>query len=194
MTAVRHGADRAQRAVAGAILCGGASSRMGAPKPLVAWHGTAMARLVATALSGAGCDPVRCIGGDATELAPLGLDVVPDLMPGEGPLGGVLTALRSSSRDAVVVVSCDLPRLGAHTVGALLSTWRAGSSHVVAAFTDRAQPLCAVWSASAEPVVASSLDRGERSIRAVLPLLDVSFVTVAAEDLVNVNTPADLGD
>ncbi|MFZ9628716.1 MAG: molybdenum cofactor guanylyltransferase, partial [Ilumatobacteraceae bacterium] len=140
--------------VAGAVLCGGASSRMGSPKPLVEWHGVAMARRVADVLVAAGCEPVRCVGGDAAALADLGLDTVTDLMPGEGPLGGVLTALRSSGVDAVLVVSCDIPMLTAQTAARLLDEWRSGGAQVVVAHTDRAQPLCAVWGRTVEPAIA----------------------------------------
>ena len=34
---------------------------------------------------------------------------MPDLHPGEGPLGGILTALDAATEDVVVVLACDLP-------------------------------------------------------------------------------------
>ena len=50
------------------------------------------------------------IGGDAGSLRALGLDVIPDAHPGEGPLGGIITALRTFAGevDLVAVLACDL--------------------------------------------------------------------------------------
>ena len=77
----------------GAVLCGGASRRMGVDKAAVEVDGTPMARRVGDVLAAAGCSPVIAIGGDPTALGHLGLDVVDDGFPGQGPLGGILTAL-----------------------------------------------------------------------------------------------------
>ena len=76
---------------AGAVVCGGASRRMGRDKALVAVDGVAMAERVARALEAAGCADVRFVGGDAPALAALGRPVLPDAYPGAGPLGAVIT-------------------------------------------------------------------------------------------------------
>src|SRR5687768_5401850 len=93
---------------AGAVLTGGASRRMGADKALVEGDGLAMARRAADALWAAGATEVMAVGGDAQALGRLSLEVVRDLHPGEGPLGGILTALAATDEDVVVVLACDL--------------------------------------------------------------------------------------
>ena len=103
----------------GAVLCGGASRRMGADKAMIRVDGVAMARRVADALLDAGCSPVIAVGGDAAELGRLGLVGVDDEFPGEGPLGGVLTALSLGA--PAVVLACDLPNIRAATVSALIA-------------------------------------------------------------------------
>jgi molybdopterin-guanine dinucleotide biosynthesis protein A len=77
----------------GAVLTGGSSRRMGTDKALLEVDGVAMAVRVARALDAAGATEVMCIGGDAPALAALGLIVVTDRHPGDGPLGAVITAL-----------------------------------------------------------------------------------------------------
>jgi molybdopterin-guanine dinucleotide biosynthesis protein A len=186
--------DRSVATVAGAVLCGGASRRMGSPKPLVPWDGVAMARRVADALSAGGCSSVRCVGGDPAVLAAIGLEVVADRWPGEGPLGGVLTALLDGADDAVLVAPCDTPLLLAATVSELVDRWRSGRADVVVARTDRVQPLCAVWDRAATASVSAAFAAGERSIRRLLPGLRVDEVAVEEVELRNVNTPADLAD
>jgi molybdenum cofactor guanylyltransferase len=92
----------------GAVLCGGSSRRMGVDKATLVVDGEAMAARVARALREAGATDLVAIGGDALELGVLGLTVVPDDEPGEGPLPATLTALRNAGEDIVVVLSCDL--------------------------------------------------------------------------------------
>lgn len=180
----------------GAVLCGGASRRMGTDKALLPVDGVAMAVRVATALRAAGCDPVVAIGGDVEALAALGLHVVPDEFPGEGPLGGVVTALDHFARAAAVaIVACDLPHLTAGSVAALVAALRGSPDHqvdVAMAAADRAQPACAVWSPRVGGMMRASFHAGERRLTAALDSIDTVVVTVDPQDLANVNTPRDL--
>ena len=172
----------------GAVLCGGASRRMGADKATIEVDGTSMARRVADVLTAAGCSPVVAIGGDLSALKRLGLEFVGDEFPGEGPLGGILTALAAGAPAAVV--ACDLPRLRSATVAALIV---AVDGHDAAiAFSDRAEPLCAVWSGSAATALRTKFEAGERAVHRAIEGLDIAWVPVASAELGNVNTPGDL--
>ena len=146
----------AMTGVFGAVLCGGASRRMGVDKATMPVDGVAMARRVADALAAAGCSPVSAIGGDPAELGRLGLELIVDRYPGDGPLGGILTALAVQAPAAVV--ACDLPGLRAATVTSLLDAL--GDHDAAIAFSDRAEPLCAVWSERAAAGVASAIPGG----------------------------------
>ena len=173
----------------GAVLCGGASRRMGVDKATLPIAGTAMARHVANALTDAGCSPVVTIGGSAGELDALGLEHVNDEFPGEGPLGGILTALALGT--PAVVVACDLPNLRAATIKELIA---ALAGHDAAmAFSDRPEPLCAVWSADAIPVLRAQFESGERAVHRAIRTLDITSVTVSPTELRNINSPEDLG-
>ena len=39
----------------------------------------------------------------------LGVPIIPDLIPGRGPLGGLYTALSAASQPLVAVIACDMP-------------------------------------------------------------------------------------
>ena len=168
---------------------------MGADKAEVSVGGRPMARVVADALAAGGCHSVVAVGGAALSH---GLPVVDDVAPGEGPLGAVLSVLESvvaaADTGPVLVVSCDLPMLDAPTVSLLLDRAALGDADLVVATTDRLQPLVAVWSVGALGVVRHQFAAGERSIRRVVPLLDVALVPVRPDAVRNVNTPADLPD
>ena len=103
----------------GAVLTGGSSTRMGADKALLALDG----RPFASAWPTPSAAPARrrCWPSAATcpGLIEAGLDARGDDHPGEGPLGGILTALRLATCDVVVVLACDMPAVDSTVVAAL---------------------------------------------------------------------------
>ena len=175
--------------VSGAILTGGASRRMGRTKALVEIDGMPMASLVCQALRDVRCEEIFLVGGDPDELSALDLTVVADRHPGEGPVGGVITALHHASTDAVLVVACDLPFLTDDTMRRLLA--RAGSAHVVVARTDRIQPTIALWPRSALADIERAFASGTRSMHRLLDEFDLCEVPVDPAEVVNVNSPED---
>jgi molybdopterin-guanine dinucleotide biosynthesis protein A len=175
----------------GAVLAGGASRRMGRPKAFVEVDGTAMARRVADTLAEAGCRPVVAIGGDAEAMAGLDISTVADSHPGEGPLGAIITALEHAAPCPVLVAACDLPWLDVATVAALIAA-RRDDIDVVAATTDRIEPLLSLWSPSALEHTRVAFAAGDRAVHVVLEGLRVHTVEVAPSALRNVNRPDDL--
>ncbi|HEY7628192.1 MAG TPA: molybdenum cofactor guanylyltransferase [Ilumatobacteraceae bacterium] len=174
--------------VLGAVLCGGSSTRMGSDKATLPVDGVPMARRVADSLLAAGCAPIVAVGGDADRLASLELDHLGDQFPGEGPLGGVLTVLSVVGR--ALIVSCDIPHVRS---ASLLRLVEASAGHQAAiACTDHVEPLCALWTTSALPVLRSRFMAGERAMHRAIEGLDVAWVAMTPEELRNVNTPDDL--
>ncbi len=176
---------------AGAVLVGGRSSRMGTDKARLVIDGMALADRAAGVLEAAGADPVVFVGADPGR-GRARRPVVDDRFPGEGPMGGVVSALGSIGHDLVGVVACDMPALAVDEFHRLLGAIGAADVAVtVAAGID--QPLHALWSRQALPVLARAFDDGERSLRRALGLLAV--VRVPAGDplhLIDIDTPEDL--
>lgn len=178
----------------GAVLAGGRSRRMGADKALVPVGGVAMARRVADALAGGGCHRVVAVGGDARGLGGLGIHVLPDAWPGEGPLGAIAVAM-GEARDegaSVLVAACDLPWLDAATVRVLRSAASASGATVVCAHSTRREPLCSLWTPASFDAVGSAFARGARAVQSVLDELAVVDVDVDPAALRNANEPTDL--
>lgn len=178
---------------AGAVLTGGASRRMGQDKALLPIAGSPLAAMVASVVQAAGGDPVVAIGGNEPALTAIGLEVVPDRWPGEGPLGGLLSALRWSPAARVAVVACDMPWLDVATIRELAATDPA-ASEVVMAFSDRLEPLCAIWDVEhCAPALQAAFDSGERSVRRAIRGLRVRRVELADPGPVrDVDAPGDL--
>ena len=148
---------------------------------------------MADALVTAGASEVVAIGGDAVALGELGLRWHPDRHPGEGPLGGILTALSVVPTDVVVVVATDLVALTPATVRAVVDGLAADPrADVALAHTDRLEPLCGAWRRTARPALEHAFTTGERAVHVALTALAVTAVVVDAAALANVNTPADL--
>jgi molybdopterin-guanine dinucleotide biosynthesis protein A len=100
---------------AGVVLAGGRSSRMGAPKAALEWHGSTLLRRTAGIAARGTSGPVvvvRAAGQDLPDL-PKGTMLVEDPRPGKGPVQGIaagLAALRGHA-EAAFVCSTDLPFL-----------------------------------------------------------------------------------
>lgn len=180
--------------IAGAVLAGGASRRMGRTKALVDVGGVPMAQRVASALAAGGCSDIAIVGGSTAELAALDVPVVADDAPGEGPLGGVITALHHfTAASHVLVAACDLPLLDAATVQKLLQAARAHPGHAaIVAHTDRIEPVLVVWNRASAGDLDALFAAGERAVHRVLEQLDTHAVQVDARALTNVNRPLDV--
>jgi len=171
---------------------------MGRDKAFVEVEGVAMVDRVAAALRGAGCATVVAVGGQATALADHGFEVIADEYPGEGPLGGIITAVRDLSArqdvDAVVVASCDIPYLDPSTIRALVAALVPPFVAAVAIPRGARRPsLCAAWSPTAVAPLAAAFVAGERRVRIALSEIPHVMVQVDPAELRNVNAPDDLG-
>ena len=201
----------------GAVLCGGASRRMGTDKALLAVGRQPMALRVTIALQLAGAQSVAAVGGDTDALAALGLRVVPDERPGEGPLAAVATALRAErpppiapadhargrpevrpgDDDIVLVAACDLLQPSATAMRATVAALAAAPA------ADLAVPIAdgrrqwgqAAWRLRALPALDGALEAGERSIRRAVVASGLVVEEVHGLDpaqLADADTPDDL--
>jgi molybdopterin-guanine dinucleotide biosynthesis protein A len=144
--------------VAGFVLAGGRSSRMGSEKALVEFAGEPLVvhalrtlRLAGLTASIAGArSPLECF-------APVVADHEPDM----GPLGGICAALASTEATWAVFLPVDLPLLPALLVTFLLKeTQDEGTAVTVAAVEGFAQTFPAVVRRAALPWLRSALESG----------------------------------
>jgi len=151
---------------AGYVLAGGASSRFGSDKALAQVAGeTVLQRMVR--LLGEVADSVGVVTtGD--RYPGFREKIVADRWPGEGPLGGVITALYAAKEDDCawnVIVSCDMPFLTREWLSYMVS--RALSSKVDILFPRSAsgdEPLCGCWRTAALPQLQTAFDERIRKV------------------------------
>jgi molybdopterin-guanine dinucleotide biosynthesis protein A len=176
---------------------------MGRDKALVEVDGVALARRVADALVAAGCARVLAIGGDAPALGALGLDPVPDRWPGEGPLGGLATALGAAAdADVVVLAPCDWLHPTAAVVTRLVDGLRFDADdpglapQVAHPWVGERGPqwLPSAWrlATDAPDDVRGLVAAGRRRLDAVEDLVISHAVDVTAAEVADADTPEDL--
>ncbi len=181
--------------LSGAVLLGGASSRMGRDKAAQRLGGVANATRIARILDSL-CDEVLLVGGQPPPDAPGRVVADP-----EGPrcaLRGLVGALGAARGERVLVVATDLPLVTTTLLRALAAP--APADAVVPRRDGLPQPLCAVYRRA--PVLAKArvhLAGGRLALRALLVGPGVLWlegeslraVDPAGTALLNVNTPED---
>ncbi len=166
---------------------------MGRDKAFALFEGRPLAAIARGALVEAGAVEVLSIGGDEARLAALGFTAIPDDAAGQGPLAGLLTALRAAAADWVAVLATDLPHAGAGTVRELLAHTGDGSDAVVPLLDGRPQPAHAVWRRDCRGLLESLFGAGERRLSQALRHVRTSLVAVTDPmSLRDVDTPGDL--
>jgi molybdopterin-guanine dinucleotide biosynthesis protein A len=186
--------ERATPIVAGAILAGGSARRLGGvAKGLEVVDGMRMVDRVAAALRAFTAE-ILLVGARTSVAASLPkLRTVADEFPGAGPLGGIISALRATGRDTLVV-AWDMPFVTARVLGALVDA-PADADASVPWSDDQLEPLCALYRASALGSLASAFDGGERSAVAALRELRLHRVEcdfAGRSPFASVNTPEQL--
>ncbi len=161
--------------VAGYVLAGGGSTRFGRDKALVEIGGRPMiARMIELLQSVTTEVKIVAVPGKYAEF---GAEIVEDQWPGEGPLGGVITALEDAAQSAArpewnLVVSCDMPFLTQEWLAFLGE--RATKSKAQVVFPHSAsgpEPLCACWQTGAAAELRSGFERGVRKVTEGIALL-----------------------
>jgi molybdenum cofactor guanylyltransferase len=161
--------------ISGYVLAGGGSTRFGRDKALAEIGGRAML-LRMHELLGRVAGKVTVIAAPE-KYASLGFKCVADRWPGEGPLGGILTALedagaRNEKSEWNLILSCDMPFLTQDWLRFLAN--RAAKSNAQVVFPRSAsgpEPLCACWQTGAAAKLRSGFERGVRKVTEGIALL-----------------------
>jgi len=167
---------------------------MGSDKALLPFHGGPLGRSLAGLVEQA-AGSVVLVGNP--QLGPVvGFPAIPDLYPGEGPLGGILTALRHTGGDWNLLVACDMPGLSAEFLAGLVDAARRSEADGLLPVGPggRPEPLCAVYHRRAKDPLERAFARGVRKIVAALdePGMAVCrWPVTEAGVFQNVNTPED---
>jgi FdhD protein len=192
MTAQTRFAD-----VAGVILAGGESRRMGRNKALLEVNGE---RMIETAYRRMAelFDEVLLVTNTPESYDFIPCRKIADIHPGMGPLAGIHAALTNSTAERAFVTACDMPGLNPRLIRELCSI-QGGGDVVIPETPGGLEPLHAVYAKSCLPKMEKMLLAGERRILSFFDLAQVRLVPrgrIAALDpdyasFRNINTQED---
>ena len=168
---------------------------MGADKARLTVDGTALFDRVIAALRASGAREILAIGDERVGLDSVAVRWVPDDEPGEGPLGGVLSALRQASQDMVVVLACDLPDVDPAAVREIVSALNDYPAALAAipVHDGRLEVLHAAYRRGAAVELSRSFAAGERSLRRAVGYLTLCHPRISSgATFADIDTPDDL--
>ena len=181
-----------------AILAGGHGRRMGGqPKALLQVGRT---RIIdrQLAVARAVTDRVAIVANDRELYDGLGVPIWPDLHPGSGPLGGILTALVNATTAVTLIIAGDMPFLTAGFLRHLVALGRDVDA-AIPRTPEGYQPLCAAYNQTCITSIQRRLDAGVLKVSDLLPTIsvrelgpdDIAPFDPAGTLFFNVNTPDD---
>lgn len=166
--------------VAGYVLAGGRSSRMGRDKALLEFGGSPLVVRAVRVLQSL-VRPVAVIGPPEVYRG-LHLSIVADDYPACGPLGGIATALAHGGQPWSLIIACDLPYLSAAWLEYLIGRALASSCDAVLPESNYGgvplpEPLCALYHQRACGPIRAALERGVRKVMDGLAGLQIERVS-----------------
>jgi molybdopterin-guanine dinucleotide biosynthesis protein A len=190
--------------VAGLILCGGQSSRMGQPKAWLNFAGEPLlARMVRTVGSVANRVLVVAAPGQPLPDLPPDVEIVRDEWEGCGPLAGLCAGFRRLQGEAelVFVAACDVPLLRPELIRRVLDLLQdsPAAEATIPRVLGRVHPLVAAYRIGVLPLWQRQLEARQLRLLTAIEFLRVRWVEDADlaevdphfDSLQNANTPAE---
>jgi molybdopterin-guanine dinucleotide biosynthesis protein A len=169
--------------ISGFVLAGGRSLRLGQDKALLPWpsegNGQTMLQHAIARLQSVCATVSICADRDDLPGAEI---VIPDAMPGSGPLGGIVAALEHATTDWNFILAVDLPLLPIEVLQALAARAysakgndgpsRSSSFGAIACILPEVgglpQPLCGLYRRALAPGLRRALEGGKFKVMAAL--------------------------
>jgi molybdopterin-guanine dinucleotide biosynthesis protein A len=177
--------------MAAVILAGGKSARMKMDKALLPVSGVPLIEKIARDLEPHFSEIIVC-ADSAAKYDFLPYRVVEDEEPGMGPLMGILSGLRASTRPLNFVMACDIPEIDIFFIERLKSY--ATDYDIVVPLTGERlmEPLFAFYKRTVIPKIEKLLKQGVRKVIKLYNLCTVKYVPMQnTEWFYNLNTDED---
>ncbi|MBU1888302.1 MAG: molybdenum cofactor guanylyltransferase [Candidatus Omnitrophica bacterium] len=184
--------------VTGIILAGGKSTRMKTDKAFLKLGPKTMIEELVSKLEKK-FSKLMIIANDREKYVRFGIEVIEDIIPDKGPLGGIYTGLVKSDSFYNFIFSCDAPFVNldlidsmigeAKDVDIVMPRWQAGF-----------EPLHAIYSKNCIEVIESQLGKNELKVTNCLQYVKVRVINekeisrfISSQPFfANINTPQDL--
>ena len=186
----------------GAILAGGHSSRFGSNKALFAPHGEPLISKAAGLLRPlTGEVLVSASPAHAGTYDFLGLEIVEDLHPDSGPLGGLEALLQRCSTPWLLVLTCDMPFVDSDALLTMIRHALQPQGHHHGVFPralawrrcdGSISPFPLLIEQDALAILQDRIRAGKLSMKGLLCAVDTCYITSPSDRLLsNINRPKD---
>lgn len=179
------------------VLAGGKSTRMGQDKALLEVDGKPMLLHAIEKLK----PHVRelLVIGDPRRYGRIWPEVLPDEIPGLGPLGGIVTAMGAARFDRLLVLAVDVPGVNERLLERLTRELPEDADALVPRHAGQLEPLVAAYHRRSVAAFMDHITRSQLSMHGALEDVRTAYLDINPgedgwpEDLFrNLNSPADL--
>ena len=176
------------------ILCGGTNRRMQTEKGLIVYNGKTFIEWIIDAIK-----PITnsiFLVTKNKDYQKFGYPLIPDVHHSKGPVGGIFTALKHSSSDDNLILSCDVPNITSHVLETYLVD-KIDDSHDVIYVADenRDYPLIGIYSKKIITDFETALNNDHLKLVRLLVKVNCNCIKTNPEDysaLQNINTKEEL--
>jgi molybdopterin-guanine dinucleotide biosynthesis protein A/nucleoside-triphosphatase THEP1 len=173
------------------IMAGGDSSRLGRDKALLPVNGRPIIEHIYNQLR-PHFEQIIISAGEPDKYAFLGVEVVSDIVSGQGPLMGISSAMQASRNDLNFVIACDIPNVNIRFMKRLLRESKDFDAVIPVSGGKKYEPLFAVYRKTLLKTMNRTLASGKRKIMAALAGRRVKYIPLDNPDwLRNLNTMND---
>ncbi|MBI2340938.1 MAG: molybdenum cofactor biosynthesis protein MoaE, partial [Deltaproteobacteria bacterium] len=146
------------------ILAGGQSKRFGSDKVWAPFQGKPLIQISIDALKASSFDVM--LSGPRTKLRTLGLPVIEDEMPLEGPLAALKSVWRAIDADRIFVIAVDMPFIQPAIIEKLWEESRDADVTLLQK-DDGPSPLPGVYTRRCVPEIDSLIEEGRRDLHSL---------------------------
>jgi molybdopterin-guanine dinucleotide biosynthesis protein A len=180
----------------GLILAGGYSRRMGRDKALLAFHGKPQIEYVYDLLE-EHCSRIFVSKRKDQELNAINgrtYNFINDSaeFSNQGPLGGILSAMKEHPGAVWLIIACDLPFITKETIQTLIDNRdpQKTATAFISSSDGLPEPLCAIWEGQAYGPILTLFNEGVHCPRKVLIKSNTRLIPqINPHWLDNINTP-----
>ncbi len=180
--------------IAGIVLAGGMSRRMGTDKAFLKVGTQTFLEKAVSSLTELTSEVF--ISGSRSDVADFDAIVVPDVFPGKGPLAGIFSVMKQADYSYYFVLPVDLPLVSKDLIKFLISRHSEDYDITVPVFKNKLHPLLGVFSNSIKEVLLQCLEEDKLKVKDLLDSVSTNYADVSfrfsEQEFANINTPDEL--
>lgn len=187
-----------QQKIAGIVLAGGLSTRMGRDKASMPWGSGTLLSAVLEKLNPV-CSELIIVSNIPREIENFPVRIIPDRYPQCGPLAGIHAGLLAVQSDYAFVVACDMPYLNTQAAG-FIADAATGYDAAIPFIDGYYHPLHGVYRKSCLPFIERMLAAGDYRVLDFYDKIalrkiakeEIAVFDPALRTLYNINSPEDI--